>query len=193
VARPKSFDPETVLAKAMDVFWEKGYEAASISDLTAAMGINRFSLYDTFGDKHTLYLKAMDSYSEKVVGPHVERVRAIDSLDALEAYFSMVIDYQHACEQSKCCMIHMAATSLAMTDEAARAMVVESRNQVQKAYRDMLQQIKNKGELRDGIDLNDAAWLLSMAQSGLVSYSTSPIPAESSKGAFRMLIDQLRA
>ena len=193
MARPKSFDPDTVLAKAMDVFWEQGFEAASISDLTSAMGINRFSLYDTFGDKHTLYLKALDWYFEKVVGPHVEKISAIDSLDALEAYFSMIIDYQHSCEHSKCCMIHMAATSLATKDDEARAKVVQSRDLVQKAYRDVLQKIKSKGELRDGIDLDDAAWLLKIAQSGLVAYSASPIPAERAKSAFRMLIGQFKA
>ncbi len=193
MARPKSFDPDTVLAKAMEVFWEQGFEAASISDLTEAMGINRFSLYDTFGDKHTLYLRALDWYLERMVAPHVEKIREIDSLDGLEAYFSMLIDYQHSCEHTKCCMMHMAATSLAAKDGAARDKVVQSRDLMQKAYRDVLQSIKTKGELREGVDLDDAAWLLKITQSGLVAFSASPIPAEQAKNAFRMLIQQLRA
>lgn len=193
MARPKSFDPDTVLAKAMEVFWEQGFEAASISDLTEAMGINRFSLYDTFGDKHTLYLRALDWYLERMVAPHVEKIREIDSLDGLEAYFSMLIDYQHSCEPSKCCMMHMAATSLATKDSAARDKVVQSRDLMQRAYRDVLQKIKAKGELRAGIDLNDAAWLIKVTQSGLVAFSSSPVPAEQAKNAFHMLIEQLRA
>ncbi len=50
----------------MQAFWRKGYEATSIQDLVEQMGINRFSLYDTFGDKHRLYLAALDRYRQKV-------------------------------------------------------------------------------------------------------------------------------
>src|SRR6478672_1527424 len=64
MARHKEFDCAEVLEKAMEVFWARGYEAASIQDLVEHMGINRQSLYDTFGDKHTLYLQALDRYLE---------------------------------------------------------------------------------------------------------------------------------
>ena len=64
MARPKEFDRDQALHKAMEVFWSRGYEAASIRDLVEHMGINRQSLYDTFGDKHALYLQALDRYQE---------------------------------------------------------------------------------------------------------------------------------
>src|SRR6267143_5467200 len=64
MARHKEFDRDETLQKAMEVFWSRGYEAASIGDLVKHMGINRQSLYDTFGDKHTLYLLALDRYRE---------------------------------------------------------------------------------------------------------------------------------
>src|SRR6266852_1410049 len=64
MARPKEFDRDQALQKAMEVFWSRGYEAASIQDLVKHMGINRQSLYDTFGDKHALYLQALDRYRE---------------------------------------------------------------------------------------------------------------------------------
>src|ERR1051326_3516607 len=64
MARHKEFDREEALQKAMEVFWERGYEATSIQDLVEQMGINRQSLYDTFGDKHALYLAALDHYRE---------------------------------------------------------------------------------------------------------------------------------
>src|SRR2546421_11571470 len=63
-ARHKEFDRDETLQKAMEVFWSRGYEAASIEDLVKHMGINRQSLYDTFGDKHRLYLLALDRYRE---------------------------------------------------------------------------------------------------------------------------------
>jgi TetR/AcrR family transcriptional repressor of nem operon len=60
MARHKEFNRDEVLRKAMEVFWSRGYEAASINTLVKYMGINRQSLYDTFGDKHALYLQAID-------------------------------------------------------------------------------------------------------------------------------------
>jgi AcrR family transcriptional regulator len=62
--RPRAFDPERALDRAMEVFWRKGYESASLSDLTAAMGINRPSLYSTFGGKESLFHKALARYAE---------------------------------------------------------------------------------------------------------------------------------
>src|SRR5882762_5197437 len=64
MARHKEFDRDEALHKAMEVFWSRGYKATSIQDLVKHMGINRQSLYDTFGDKHALYLLALDRYRE---------------------------------------------------------------------------------------------------------------------------------
>ena len=64
MTRQKEFDRDEVLHRAMEVFWTRGYEGASIQDLVKHMGINRQSIYDTFGDKHTLFLQALDRYRE---------------------------------------------------------------------------------------------------------------------------------
>src|SRR4051794_32394754 len=72
--RPLSFDREAALDKAMHVFWEKGYEAASIADLTAAMGITPPSLYTAFGDKEHLFLEAIEAYGR---GPGAFGARAL--------------------------------------------------------------------------------------------------------------------
>jgi len=62
MARQKEFDQDEVLHKAMEVFWTRGYEGTSIRDLVEHTGINRQSIYDTFGDKHSLFLQALDRY-----------------------------------------------------------------------------------------------------------------------------------
>ncbi|MBL4591936.1 MAG: TetR/AcrR family transcriptional regulator [Phycisphaerales bacterium] len=191
--RPKSFDPDTVLAKAMGVFWEKGYDAASISDLTEAMGINRFSLYDTFGDKHQLYLKALDTYDRIVVLPFIEKVEAINSLNDLDAYFAMVIDYQHTGSTSLCCMMHKAAITQAACDDDTKKRVECVRDRVHAAFCQVVQRIKDAGELRAGINISDAGWMLKIALAGLATQATCPTPAEDTKAAFRLLVDTLRA
>jgi AcrR family transcriptional regulator len=77
--RPREFDLDQALDRALEVFWRKGYEGASISELTEAMGINRPSLYAAFGNKEELFRKALDRY---VQGPAAYTYRALDELTA---------------------------------------------------------------------------------------------------------------
>src|SRR5271165_2455891 len=64
--RPRAFEPETTLTRAMDVFWQDGFAATSLDDLSAATGLNRPSLYGAFGDKRALYLQAYRQYRKRV-------------------------------------------------------------------------------------------------------------------------------
>jgi TetR/AcrR family transcriptional repressor of nem operon len=78
VARPRNFDQDFVLGRAVDVFWSKGYSGTSVSDLTKEMGLSKSSLYDSFGSKHDLFLTAMDYYRNNVTA----RIRSIVDLKA---------------------------------------------------------------------------------------------------------------
>src|SRR4051812_27555782 len=66
--RPRAFDPDAALDRALEVFWRKGYEGASLPDLTEAMGINRPSLYAAFGNKEELFRKVLDRYAQGPAG-----------------------------------------------------------------------------------------------------------------------------
>jgi TetR/AcrR family transcriptional repressor of nem operon len=76
VARTKEFDPDAALRAALELFWARGYEATAMSDLVEHLGIGRASLYATFGNKHELYLKALDRYAEERVPGMVEELSA---------------------------------------------------------------------------------------------------------------------
>src|SRR5205807_10090861 len=65
MARPKEFDTDVALDEAMELFWSKGYEATSMSDLVEHLGLARQSVYDTFGDKHAIYMAALRRYCEQ--------------------------------------------------------------------------------------------------------------------------------
>jgi len=191
--RPKSFDPNTVLTKAMGVFWQKGYDAASISELTAAMGINRFSLYDTFGDKHELYLKALDSYDQQFVEPMLEKINAINSLDDLEAHFCCMIDYQHSCADKSCCMMQRAAISMAAIDDDAKQRVECVQSRLHDAFCHLFQRLRDSNGLDPKIGIEDAALQVMIAQTGLASFAASPIPAKQAKSAIQSFIRHFHA
>jgi AcrR family transcriptional regulator len=78
MGRPRSFDAGRALDRALQVFWRKGYEGTSLSDLTEAVGVNRPSLYAAFGDKKALFRKALDRY---VTGPGGLCPRSIEGTD----------------------------------------------------------------------------------------------------------------
>ena len=80
MARQKEFDPERALAKAMNLFWRLGYENTSLEALMKEMGIARQSLYDTFGDKRALYLKAMAHYRDQTNGEMQNMLNEIPSV-----------------------------------------------------------------------------------------------------------------
>ena len=88
MARSKEFEESVVLDKAMRLFWEQGYEKTSMADLVNQMGIHRRSLYDTFVDKHTLFLKAVELYDHKTSTALAARVKR--SKTATEALQSIV-------------------------------------------------------------------------------------------------------
>ncbi len=93
MGRSKEFEENTVLQRAMEVFWQQGYEKTSMSDLVEQMGIHRKSLYDTFGDKHSLYLKAMDRYEEYSTAKlKSETLRAKTAYQAIQYIFDYIIE-----------------------------------------------------------------------------------------------------
>jgi AcrR family transcriptional regulator len=85
--RPRGFDPDTALERALLVFWEQGYEGASLATLTEAMGISTTSMYATFGNKEELFRKALERYTE---GPSAYVVQALDEPTALDVATAII-------------------------------------------------------------------------------------------------------
>ncbi|WP_155487891.1 TetR/AcrR family transcriptional regulator, partial [Vibrio harveyi] len=95
MARKANFDRDEKLPVAMDVFWRKGFANTSISDLTDELNINRFSLYNTYGDKQQLYYEALDTYLKKVSLPSLNDLEKDDaSLPELESFLKSFAELQ---------------------------------------------------------------------------------------------------
>src|SRR5260370_2070697 len=103
MARPKEFDRGIAGERAMSVFWSKGYAATSTDDLLQAMKIGRQSMYDTFGDKRSLYVEALERYQLESVAGHIKRLRSVASpLAGIEALLVGVISLDRATRERGC-------------------------------------------------------------------------------------------
>ncbi len=119
--RPKSFDRETVLDAAVRVFWEKGYEGTSLDDLTQAMGINRPSLYATFGKKHDLFLAAIDRYSAVQGMAQSAPLREEPDIKlAIAGYYREIVRTVSSDGTPRGCLIGSVATEVAERDPIVR-------------------------------------------------------------------------
>ena len=169
MARPKEFDSDEALHKAMEVFWSRGYEAASIQDLVKHMGINRQSLYDTFGDKHALYLQALDRYRE------VEGRKLFDLLErpgsvkkTLRLLFEGVIEKALCDRQRRGCFMGNAVSELAGRCKETAARTGSNMTTTEAAFYRTLLRGKNEGELTHVRDLRAVARFLYSSMQGLM-------------------------
>ena len=118
MARPKSFDQQEVLDKALNLFWEKGYNATSIQDLVDHLGINRASIYDTYGDKRGLYLEALKTYRKKGAASFLERLRSNQtSREIIKGFLEDVIKEAIEDTCNKGCFLSNSASEMANSDE----------------------------------------------------------------------------
>lgn len=148
MARPKEFDRNDALHKAMEVFWSRGYESASIQDLVEHMGINRQSLYDTFGDKHALYLKALDRYRDVETRKLFELLESTSLKKALQQLFAEVVKGSPGKGHRRGCFMGNAMSELAGRCEATAARTTGNMAAVEGAFYRAIQRAKKSGELK---------------------------------------------
>ncbi|MEU2536861.1 TetR/AcrR family transcriptional regulator [Streptomyces iakyrus] len=180
MARTKEFDPDAALQAALELFWRRGYEATSMSDLVAHLGIGRASIYATFGNKHELYLKALDRYDRTGLPPILRELSQPGP--ALPAVRKLVRRYAaeaaDARERLNGCMITNAAAELAPHDQAIARHVERNWDQLETMLHSALVRAQAQGELPVGRDpLAVARMLLVLLQGLRVVGKASPDPA----------------
>jgi TetR/AcrR family transcriptional regulator, transcriptional repressor for nem operon len=125
MARPREFDEGTVLGAAALCFWKQGYEATSVRYLVEQTGVTAASLYNAFGDKRSLYQKALNHYIERSVADRIRRCDALPPLRAIEAFFEEIVKRSLNDRERKGCMLVNAALDMAPHDPAFREVVAE--------------------------------------------------------------------
>lgn len=167
MARTKEFDQDLALDRAMRLFWSQGYEATSIQDLTDGMGIGRGSLYDTFEDKHTLFLAALDRYRATVTaGLFAPLEEPIPVRAALRRVLDRVVDEAQA-EGCHGCFMANATLELASRDPTIQCRAAANLEGLEEKIGLVLARAQREGEIGAHHDPRALARFLFNALQGL--------------------------
>ena len=174
--RPKEFHEEKALDQAMQVFWHRGFEATSIEDLVKGMGINRQSLYDTFGDKEALFFQAFDHYQQVAI----HQIRSLlnsegSPLENIRRLFAYIVERNCNDEKNRGCLLINTAVERATHCPKTAQIVTRAFQALEDAFYENLKNAKEKGELPPKKDLRALSrFLVGIMQGLAVSCKVTP-------------------
>ncbi|WP_098748302.1 TetR/AcrR family transcriptional regulator [Paenibacillus sp. EZ-K15] len=168
MGRVREFDEEKVLDAAMQLFWEKGYEATSLSDLTSRMGIQRPSIYSAFGDKKELFETALRKYTRGHASEARTRLQNHRSVrEAFRAYFENVVDEEYSESRSRGCFCINTMVELAPHDEKFEILTREHQMYLAVLFQETIERGMQSGELASDTDAKALSQALIVSLIGL--------------------------
>ncbi|MCX4410045.1 TetR/AcrR family transcriptional regulator [Streptomyces sp. NPDC059837] len=184
MSRPRQFDDEEVVRAARDQFWSHGYDRTSIDDLSAVTGLGRGSLYGAFGDKHTLFLQALDSYNSDAIGAWRSALRGPGpALPQLERFVRDVSQAISRDVERRGCMMARSATELAAVDKTVAERIAATVRGMHSELSDCLARAQEEGSLDAEADPDGLASLLLAVLRGLEALGRAGAAAEVVIGA----------
>lgn len=191
MGRPREFDEPAALDAAMRVFWEKGYEGASIDDLTGAMGINRSSLYSTFGDKEALFHKVVAHYRQ---GPMAFFGKALDqptARGAIEGLLRGTVRFLADSSHPKGCLSLQGGLSCGSGAEGIQQSMVDWRNGGLSLLQKRMQRAHAEGDLPKHVNPKDLARYVLILMNGLGVQSVNGATAAEMTRAIDLALESL--
>ena len=163
-----TFDREVVVRKVMELFWKKGYHGTSMQDLVDATGLNRSSLYNTFGDKFTLFLESMKYYQKQEQGAAYSHLFKSDSaIECIKSFFTALINTIVDDKEKKGCYLINCTTELSSTDQKVRSFLFENQCSLIRAFTDLISSGQQNGEISPKKDARQLALYLFSSLQGL--------------------------
>src|SRR6201998_1011504 len=151
--RPRAYQPDVALGKALDLFRKGGFGATSLGGLSTPPGMKRPSLYGAFGDKRELYIKSYQRYRDDARAAMIEIFRDDTPIrKRLAPIYGMALDIYLGAESPRGCFTVMTAASEAVADPEIRAMVLDGFAELDKAFITCFRRAKEKGELPESAD-----------------------------------------
>jgi AcrR family transcriptional regulator len=164
MARKKQYIEEEVIEKAMNLFWRNGYEATSMSMLEKEMGINKFSIYASFGSKNGVFLESLTCYKQKLTQLINKLKSATNGIVGLKQYFYDFIDFTKETEFGKGCLVTNTANQIGEdADEKIKEVLSKFTEEVKQVFTQSL----GKNELKDPLLIEQQADFLIISMFGL--------------------------
>jgi TetR/AcrR family transcriptional repressor of nem operon len=168
MVRPRAFDEEKALQEAMELFWEKGYEATSLSDLTVKMGIQRPSLYSAFGDKKELFEAALRKYNKFHSSFIRARLQSAASVkDAFRSLFEGIVAEAYGEGSNRGCFCINVMVELAPHDAKFEVLTREHQMYLAAIFQETVERGIRSGELRSSVNAKSLAQTLVVSMIGL--------------------------
>jgi TetR/AcrR family transcriptional repressor of nem operon len=169
MARTRQFDERQALLAAMLVFWEKGYEGSSIHDLEQAMGLNRTSIYNAFGNKRALFNRVMLCYKESVMSAlFAELQNAPNIKEGVRRLLYGALDIHFDKENPGGCLMVLSILEENQHDEQAKTDMQEAFHNLKNTVQTMLGKAKKAGELSPDLDAGSMATTIVTTMSGMM-------------------------
>ena len=166
MARNKEFDPTEKLEKARDLFWEKGYHATSMQDLVSQMKVNRGSMYDTYGDKHQLFIESLQNYAKETYSEYKQAATGAKSpFKAIELIVRKAI--QRSFEEEKVCMIVKSSFEMAPLDNDVKEILKQLSNALISIFEDLIEKAQQAGEISTNKNARQSAQFIVGSFAGL--------------------------
>ena len=191
MARPKEFDRDEALRRAIPVFWKKGFARTSTEDLVAAMGIGKQSLYDTFGDKRRLFLESLRTYNSESITSLVKRVAAGPSRMAAIEEFLVELANEEPHKRALGCLGVNSICELG-DDKDVRAVTAMAAAFQETALTSLLEDAKQQGEVSSAVDARAAARFLATILSGMRVQAKSGASVEALRDVAAFAVRGLR-
>jgi AcrR family transcriptional regulator len=177
--RPREFCTDAALAAALRVFWSKGYEGASMADLTEAMGITKPSLYAAFGNKEALFRKALDLYEREKLAYMSEALDAPTAREVASRLLHGALASQTGRGEPHGCLGVISSVACGVEAESIRQEVIARRASSQRALLDRFERAKADGDLPPSTDVQGlASYLIAILQGMAVQAGAGASPAE---------------
>ena len=191
MARPKEFERGTALQRAVEVFSQHGYEGTSTEALLHAMGINRQSMYDTFGIKRRLYLEALQRYVADSVSDQIRALRAsTPAIRGLEAHLDDVVNRASA-DPSPSCLGLSAICEFGRSDPEVTRVGERAAKALRSALEHRIAEAKTAGDVSPDVDVTEAAHFITAAIAGIKMAARAGASVRTLRAIARMTLRSL--
>lgn len=188
MVRPRNFDEADVLRKAMTLFWNKGYEAASLTEILQATGLSKSSLYETFGNKHELFIRAFRLYRDERMDNLIDSLSGENVYLAIESVFHALLQS----EKSLGCMTSNEAIEMAPHDAIIQNLVESDFDDVEQAFLNAIIRGKANGSLQTELEAVKLARFLTISLQGINVMLRAQSKRERIEDAIAVILAMLR-